>query len=264
MKKTILGFSIAALTSVAPLHAQTIIWQNPVVISGTSDVLTNGTYFGSWAPYDGGANGLPGNGVAFQGFSDLPNMASSFAGGQNGYNGFGSPGTGVANYDSLLQYAAFANGTSITFSWGGMTPGHTYEVQAWVNDARGATGARWENFSGGDIGTTSYGTNTSGPVGYSSPVFSGNATAGYFIVGTFVADNSGSEEILLTAFGSGSASAQINLLQVRDITQPAAPPINGGYSAAVLADLPLAYYRLNERSPWVADIATNSGSLGAA
>jgi hypothetical protein len=264
MKTIILGFSIAALASVAPLHAQTIIWQNPVVISGTSDVLTNGTYFGSWAPYDGGANGLPVNGVAFQGFSDLPNIASSFAGGQNGYNGFGSPGTGVANYDSLLQYAAFANGTSITFSWGGMTPGHTYEVEAWVNDARGSTGARWENFSGGDIGTTAYGTDTSGPVGYSSPLFSGNATAGYFIVGTFVADNSGSEEILVSGFGSSSASAQINLLQVRDITQPAAPPINGGYSAAVLADAPLAYYRLNERSSWVADIATNSGSLGAA
>ena len=265
MKKIILASSIfVAAASGITARAQVIIWQAPQVITGPSDVLANGTYFGSWAPYDGGANAMPVNGVTFQGFSDLPNLASSFAGGQNGYNGYGSPGTGDANYDALLQYAAFANGTSITFSWGGMTPGHTYEVQIWANDARGATGARWENASGGDIGTTSYGTDTSSAIGYSSPVFSGNASAGYYIVGTFVADNSGSEEILLTAFGSSSASAQINLLQVRDITTAGSTPINGGYSAAVLADTPLVYYRLNEKGPIVPDISTNSGSLGAA
>jgi len=263
MKKLIIGALIAAIAGLFSARAQVIIWQPPQVISGTSDVLTNGTYFGSWAPYDGGANGLPVNGVTLQGFSDLPSLASVFAGGQNGYNGFGSPGTADANYDSLLQYAAFANGTSITFSWGGMTPGHTYEVQLWANDARGVTGARWENLSGGDIGTTAYGTDTSDPVGYSSPLYSGAATAGYYIVGTFVADNSGSEEILLTASGSSTASAQINLLQVRDITTPAAPLPFGGFSAAVLADAPLAYYRLNEPGPLVPDIATNHGSLGA-
>ncbi|HZV34150.1 MAG TPA: LamG domain-containing protein [Verrucomicrobiae bacterium] len=245
------------------VHAQVIIWQSPQVISGAPDVLTNGTYFGSWAPYDANANTMPVNGVTFQGFSDLPSLASSFAGGQNGYNQFGSPATPDANYNNLLQYATFANGDSLTFSWGGMTPGHTYEVQLWANDSRGVTGARWENCSGGDVGTTSYGTDTSDPVGYSSPIFSGNATAGYYIVGTFVADNSGAEEINLKAFGSSSSSAQLNLLQVRDITSPASQPVNGGYSAAVMADSPLAYYRLNERKPWAPDIATNLGSLGA-
>jgi hypothetical protein len=261
--KRIIGLSLAALTCIFTAGAQVIIWQAPQVISGASDVLTNGTYFGSWAPYDGGANGLPVNGVTFQGFSDLPNLNTSFAGGQNGYSGFGSPGTTDANYDSLLQYAAFANGTSITFSWGGMTAGHTYEVQLWVNDARGSTGARWENFSGGDVGTTTFGADTSDDVGYSSPVYSGNASAGYYVVGTFVADSARSEEILVSAFGASSASAQINLVQVRDITTAAAPPISGGYPAAVLADHPLVYYRLNEKGPIVADISTNSGSFGA-
>lgn len=254
----------AALAAACTVSAQVIMWQTPQVISGAADVLTNGTYFGSWAPYDGGANGLPVNGVTFQGFPDLPGLTSSFAGGQNGYNQFGSPGTPDANYNSLLQYAAFANGSSITFSWGGMKPGHTYEVQFWVNDSRGVTGARWENLSGAAVGTTAYGTDTSGPVGYSSPLFGGDPTAGYYIVGTFVADSAGSEEILLTAWGSSSASAQINLLQVRDITTPAAPLPFGGYSAAVMADAPLAYYRLNEAGPLLADTATNSGSLGTA
>jgi hypothetical protein len=263
MKRIILAAAVVAIGGVFTVRASLIIWQSPLVITAAPDVLTNGTYFGSWAPYDGGANGLPVNGVTFQGFSDLPNLASSFAGGQNGYNAFGSPGTPDANYNSLLQYAAFANGTNLTFSWGGMRPGHTYEVQLWANDARGSTGARWENCSGGAVGTTVYGTDTSGPVGYSSPIFSGNPSAGYYIVGTFMADSSGFEEILLTAFGSSSASAQINLVQVRDITTAASQPINGGYSAAVLADHPLAYYRLNESGSLLADISTNSGSLGA-
>ena len=251
---------MAISTGVA--RAQTISWQAPQVISGTTDVLTNGTYFGSWAPFDGGANSLPVNGVTFHGFSDLPGLTSSWAGGSGGYGGFGSPGTGDANYNTLLQTAQYGNGNNATFSWGGMTPGHTYEIQIWVNDARGVTGARWENLSGGDVGATAYGTDTSGPVGYSSPLFSGNASAGYYIVGAFVADNTGSEEVRLTAWGGASASAQINLVQVRDITSPVVTG-PGGYSGAVLADAPLAYYRFSEPGPLLPDTATNSGSLGA-
>ena len=262
MKRIVIAAGVAAVAGFITARAEIIIWQAPQVISGTTDVLTNGTYFGSWAPYNAGANGFPVNGVTFQGFSDLPNLTTSFAGGQNGYNAFGSPGTADTIYNSLLQYAAFANGDSITCSWGGMKLGHTYQVQFWVNDSRGVTGARWENLSGGAVGTTAYGTDTSGPVGYSSPLFSGNATAGYYIVGTFVADSAGSEEIQLTAFGASSSSAQINLLQVRDITSAPAPLVFGGYPAAVLADTPVAYYRLNEAGPLLADIATNSGSLG--
>jgi hypothetical protein len=215
MKKTLCCLSTAIAFAA---HAQTITWQTPQVISCTSDVSTLGTYFGSWAPYDGGANALPVNGVSFQGYSDLPGLTASFSGGNGGYNGFGSAGTADANYNGLLQYGQYANGSgSSTFSWGGMTVGDTYEVQFWVEDTRGITGARWENLSGGDIGTTVYGTDTSGPVGYSSPLFSGAASPGYYVVGTFVADSTGSEEILLTPWG-GSPDTQINLFQVRDIT----------------------------------------------
>jgi hypothetical protein len=220
MKKTLCCLLIAGSFAA---HPQTITWQTPQVISGTSDVSTLGTYFGSWAPYDAGANTLPVNGVSFQGYSDLPGLTYSFSGGNGGYNGFGSPGTADANYNALLQYGQYAYGSgSSTFSWGGMTAGHTYEIQFWVEDARGSTGARWENLSGGDIGTTAYGTNTSGPVGYSSPLFSGAASPGYYIVGTFVADSTASEEILLTPWG-GSPDSQINLFQVRDITSVPEP-----------------------------------------
>jgi hypothetical protein len=214
------------------VYTNLIAWQTPVEISGASDVATNGAYFGSWAPYDGGVGSLPVNGVTFQGFSDLPDFSNKFPGG-NGGAYFNSPNTGSADYNSLLEYATWANGSSAQFSWGGMTPGHAYEVQLWVEDCRnGATDARWENFSGSVAGSVSYGTDTSGATGYSAPLFSSPiGNPGYYIVGTFVADNTGSEQILLTGWdlNGNNASAQINLFQVRDITpvMPAQPDITG-------------------------------------
>ena len=221
----------ATLTVAGP---QYINWQTPEEVSGASDVATNGTYFASWAPYDGGANSLPVNGVSFQGFTDLPDFSNNFPGG-NGGPYFNSPATADANYNSLLEYATWANGPGAQFSWGGMTPGHTYLVQLWVEDCRnGATDARWENFSGGDgaLENAAYGTDTSAPLGYSALLFSPSAgSPGYYIIGTFVADSSGSEEILLTAWdvNANNQSAQINLFQVRDITSaaPAQPEITG-------------------------------------
>src|SRR5439155_4517238 len=113
-----------------------VTWQTPVTISGPSDVTTQGTYFGSWAPSDGNANTFPVNGVTFQNSSDLPFFTEgpTF---DSGYSSYDSPGTSDANYNMLLQSADYSNsGQPATFSWSGMTPGHLYLVQCWVNDAR--------------------------------------------------------------------------------------------------------------------------------
>lgn len=184
-----------------------INWQTPATILGTSDVSTQGTYFGSWAPYDGGANGLPVNGVTFQGFSDLPGFSTVDL--DNGYNGFGSPDTGDGDYNALLQYATFANETPSSFTWDGMTPGHTYLVQIWVNDGRNIGQTRYETFTaGGDTSTNVfYGSDGSGP--------------GEYITGTLVANSTGTEIVSINPFSSGAnPDSQINLLQVRDITVP--------------------------------------------
>ncbi len=185
-----------------------VTWQAPVTISGPSDVSTMGTYFGSWAPQDGNANNYPVNGVTFQGFSDLPGFRAgpTF---DNGYNGFGSPNTPDGNYNTLLQYGRFSNeGVSpASFSWSGMVPGNTYLVQVWVNDGRNIGQSRSETIRGG--------TNTSAPLSYGSD---GNGP-GQYIIGTFVADSSGSQTLILTPFSSGpNPDPQINLVQVRDIT----------------------------------------------
>jgi hypothetical protein len=185
-----------------------VTWQPPVTISGPADVSTLGTYFGSWAPQDASANTLPVNAVTFQGFSDLPYFRSgpTF---DNGYNGFGSPNTSDANYNALLQYGRFSNegATPATVSWGGMTPGHTYLVQLWVNDGRNIGESRTETITGGSNASAplSFGSDGSGP--------------GRFIIGTFVANSSGGQTLIVNPFSSGAnPNPQINLLQVRDIT----------------------------------------------
>src|SRR6267154_3576328 len=122
-----------------------VTWRAPAAISDPSDVSTLGTYFGSWAPQNVGANNYPVNGVTFQGFSDLPGFAAgpTF---DNGYNGYGSPSTPDANYNTLLQYGRFSNEpfSPASFSWSGMTPGNTYLVQLWVNDGRNIGESRSE------------------------------------------------------------------------------------------------------------------------
>jgi len=92
-----------------------------------------------------------------------------------------------------------------------MTAGDTYLVQFWVNDGRNSTvNARTETLTGG--------ANTSAALAYGS----GTSGPGQFIIGTFVADSTGSETLTLSP-GAAIPSAQINLFQVRDLT-PAPEP----------------------------------------
>lgn len=205
IKALILCTSIAgALVTVANAQNPNVTWQTPTLVSGTSDVSTLGTYFGSWAPFNGNANLTPINGVTFQGYPDLPNFGSSGFSGD--YDSYANPNTPDAQYNALLQYGVYdasGSGSGDTITWGGMTPGHSYLIQFWANDGRGTS--RSETLIGG--------ANTSATIPF------GNAAL--FILGTFVADNTGFETITLD--GSASANGdypQVNLLQVRDITVP--------------------------------------------
>ncbi len=193
-----------------------ITWQAPVTILGPGDVSTSGVYFGSWAPNNGSANSYPVNGVTFQGFSDLPYFSPGPTW-DNGYNGFGSPNTPDSNYNSLLQYARFSNEQSMpaTISWGGMTPGNTYQLQLWVNDGRNIGQTRTETITAGK--------STSAPLSFGSD----GSGPGQYIIGTFVADSSGYQTLRLDGFSTGAnPDPQVNILQVRDITGvvPPTPP----------------------------------------
>jgi hypothetical protein len=206
MKTTILCAALAGLLTTA-VNAATIIWQTPTTISGPTDVNTLGTTLGTWAPYNFDAfSGIPVNGVSFNAFSDIPsfNNSTGFYDGGAYYN----MTTSDANYNLLLRSGGYGNGNPGSFSWS-VTPGHTYLVQLWVNDGRNIGQTRWENFTGD--------TNTSANVLYGSD----GSGLGQYVIGTFVADGSGSQSITMTpnaVGGTGNASIQLNALQVRDIT----------------------------------------------
>jgi hypothetical protein len=207
MKRIIVTFAPIILLAVAA-HAAPITWQAAGSISGTTDVITTGTYFGSWAPFNANANATPINGVTFQGFSDLPSLSASFPSGSGGPF-YGTQNTTDSNYNGLLTFGVYAgDGINGSFSWNGMTLGHTYLIQLWVADARNIGQTRWENLSSG--------------VGDNSPdlFFPADGTGnGHFAVGTFVADATGAQAILIdpSSNNPSGGSAQVNLVQVRDL-----------------------------------------------
>ena len=145
---TKIAASVLALTCATAwkLSAAEIVWEGTGGISGSTDVNTEGAYFGSWAPADANAASFPVNGVTFKGVSDLPDFQTTLGG---GYSGFGTPSTPDGNYDSLLTSGAYADNGAATFGWDGMTPGNTYLVQIWVEDLRNLGVTRSETFSGG-------------------------------------------------------------------------------------------------------------------
>jgi hypothetical protein len=166
----------------------------------------------SWAPGDdyGSPNrsdNHPVNGVTFAAYGTGANFSVSGSGiNMDRYNGFANPGTPDSNYNYLLTVAEFnwnAGSSDMTVNWDSMRVGHTYLVQAWLNDGRS-----------GQPGTSTF----IAGVSNSAPVAIGDGAPGQYITGTFVANNS------LQSF-TMSPGIMLNLLQIRDLTPP--PQITG-------------------------------------
>jgi hypothetical protein len=214
LKTLVLCAAVAGMFTAAA-NAANITWQTPLTISGTSDVSLNGSLVGTWAPgddwgYPNYADLYPVNGVTFNAYGSGPfNSFLSASGNDDRYGSYANPGTADANYNFLMQTSIYSYGSSMSFTWGGMTEGNTYELQFWVHDGRNSvTAQRSETLTGG--------ANTSAPLAYGF----GSGGLGQYILGTFVADGSGQQTISMNAFGGPDIgpSAQITLLQLRDVT----------------------------------------------
>ena len=220
MKKTLLAAAATGLLSPA-LQAAMVTWQTPSAITGASDVSTEGAYFGSWAPNHADAPNFPVNGVSFQGFSDLPDFTNTLEDGGQYYAG---QNTADANYNTLLSFGRYEyNGVNKSLSWGGMTAGETYMVQIWISDPRNLGETRWANLSGdGDVSP--------------NVLYPADGTGvGSYIIGTFVADGTGTQTITIDPSStSGDGSGQINLMQVRLVPEPASTGLAGLGMAVLL------------------------------
>jgi PEP-CTERM motif len=242
--KTIVLSALMIGASALVVNAQNpnITWGTPTTISGTSDVSTDGAFVGSWGPGDdwGGtmrSDNYPVNGVTFAAYGSGPfGSFISQSGTDDRYGSYANPNTPDANYNYLLQTAIYSYGEAISLTWGGMTPGDTYQLEFWANDGRNSTTAeRSETLTGG--------ANTSAALAFGTGP---NGTGpGQYILGTFVADNTGQETLTLNPSGGADIgpSAQINLLQLRDLSIPEPSTI-----AVLAAGMGILFFGLRRKS----------------
>jgi hypothetical protein len=240
-------------TTVATTKTQGGPGNNATITNGTNDVSTLGTQVygisysgtaGSTYPYTTTINGQ-----TFYSFRDTNPFPVSYSatGVTNTYPSFSTPGAAGQSYgtfdsqgvgpnpDYTLANAAYSDSTGGTITFGNLTPGKKYLVQFWVSDPRGGNlGTRIQTLTSSSAGDTNTPT-----LAYEAP----GSVDGQWVIGTFTADATGAETLVLAASNSNPStgdggSAQVNLLQLRDITsvpEPASFGLTGLVALGLLA-----------------------------
>jgi len=231
-----LGVFFLAVTGVpSVLSAASITWTTGSLITGDSEVSTNG---GLLYAYDDSNISASVNGVPFA----AGNSPSSLGGnvtisGYFWYNttAFGSM-TGTpwdnlsANYQSVLRGGVYASSNvTMTVTLNNLTVGHPYQLQIWVCDNRIGASNRTETVtsSGGNTVTLDY-NNTSA-----------NGGVGQYAIGTFTADATTQAFTLTGAQPAAGNSAQLNAIQVRDQSAP-----NGAILATIALNPATTYQQI--------------------
>ena len=211
--KTCAGLFLAAAlvmlaSCLAPVTASaaTITWGTATTISADTDVNTNGTalyaYAGGVTTASTNVNGA--TFTAGSGFAAWGNV--SFTAGFTAFNGTAftiaaSPFQDLTNnYKTVLVGAAYGGTAAGTVSLNGLTPGHDYSVQIWVNDPRAAGNGRTETITGSSV-TLDYNN------------YDAAGGVGQYSIGVFAADST-NQSFALTPSASGTV--QLNAISVRD------------------------------------------------
>lgn len=208
-----LSLSLTGLLTVSvSAQSASITWSPVQTISGPSDVSTLGTFVGDWSPLVH-AIGTPSavNGVNFVG-NNLAGFSTTLG---ETFGSFGDPGTSSAAYNSILEWANYIPSSALqnAVAFGGLKVGDTYQVELWVEDLRGGYNNRAETFSAAGVLGDRSGTLTFG--GNNGPGVSRDGY-GQFVIGTFVANAAGTEQIDVSA--NGQDVVQLNLFELRNIT----------------------------------------------
>jgi MYXO-CTERM domain-containing protein len=209
-------FASTAFTS----HASLITWGAPTTISNDSDATTAGTRVGAFNVGSFGVASTTINGTTFDplianGTSvTLGNFNLTASGGLGGTNFAGAPAGTSPSYAALVgsQMFTFSNSNAI-LTMSGLVTGDTYLFQWWSNAS--ATAAPSLTTATGDGG---------GAVTLSNKAV---GTSGQFVIGSFIADATGTQAITF------SGARQLNGFQLRNVT-PAAVPEAGTTLAGVM------------------------------
>ncbi|MDB6019147.1 MAG: Extracellular serine protease precursor [Pedosphaera sp.] len=221
LKSIVLG---ALITLNLSAQSASVTWSTPVTIAGASDVSTTGTlaYAYCWSGTSTTVNGVNFTGTtsASGGGTDvtLTNLA-------NNYTSFGSgPGVSAA-YQNMLTGGDYNSAATATVTLNHLTFGHGYVAQFWVGDWRNINTVRNETIKG------SASDNITPALAFQV----GSSGSGTYVIGSFTASAT-TQTFTLTPGGS-SPSAQINALQLRDLTPPASSiwtnTSGGSWSATV-------------------------------
>jgi hypothetical protein len=187
------------VSSTVRANAAGITWGAATTISSDTDVSTSGALV-----------------YAIKAQASIQVVNSTYFGYGNNFGPFvtltaisGGAGLGTcANpalspaYQNVVGYAATGAGTNCTFTLNGLTVGHNYQVQVWINDSRSGYGDRKADI-------TSEGGNTVN-IDYNNT--NGNGGNGQYAIGTFTAD---ATTQTITEY---SAALQLNAIQLRDLS----------------------------------------------
>ena len=191
------------LTPAAP----SITWNSPVTITGDTDVTTTGAvvYAYCWSGISTTVNGVNFTGTTSTSGAGTDVTFSSGLG--NNFTSFGtSPGSTA--YQNMLAGGDYNNSGIDTVTLNHLTVGDIYVAQFWVGDWRSINTVRSETIKG------SASDNITPTLNYQV----GSSGSGSFVIGRFTAFAT-TQTFTLTPGGS-SPSAQINALQLRDLSPP--------------------------------------------
>jgi len=239
------GVVLVCLISGGHASAANINWQAPSTVGLDSDVATNGSLVYA---YDQSNVGVVVNGVVFAAAGSQYALGGgdvTFFGLNGGvYDGFGPPASSgfSAGYSNLLTGGAWsAAAGNATLTLNNLTPGRSYLLQCWVADYRSYGLTREESFSGPSPPTLGF-------------------NPGHYAIGSFTAD-AASQSFTVAA----NASAQINAIQVRDITTVKGPSAGGSASPSNLAIGQTALVTVtvtNGASPIITNVSLDASQLG--
>ncbi|MDF7806432.1 hypothetical protein P4E94_03210 [Pontiellaceae bacterium B12219] len=122
-----IGTVLPLLLVCGPINAAVIIWDDPVEVNNSQDVVTEGLFIDAVNGAAGGGTSITVNGVTF--------LAGNLLSGSSSVDLF--PGTtGDAAYDFLLSSVDFGAGAPIALGDGKLIAGENYLIQIWFADTR--------------------------------------------------------------------------------------------------------------------------------